>query len=63
MVRYERYTVKIKCPKCAENGQKTLEEPENPVWHGNHARVVSVTGNFKIKSEKITCGNCGSDVQ
>jgi hypothetical protein len=66
MARYEKVTTKVTCPKCGNEGTATWEETSNPVYHGEHSRVRSVTG-FTVTGgsagkQEATCDRCGTKV-
>jgi hypothetical protein len=61
MARYKKYTQTLTCA-CGNIGEVVFEEAENPVYHGDESRVVSVSG-FTIKTNELgkqeaECDSC-----
>lgn len=64
MAARDRYTSKIKCPKCAEEGVLHISEDDYPFMKKLHRAVDKVEGNFNAAMHgefeiKITCKACG----
>lgn len=66
MASRDRYSSKIKCPKCTEEGLLHISEDDYPFMKNLHRAVDKVDGNFHATMSgefeiKITCKACGEE--
>ena len=66
MAARDRYTSRIKCPKCKEEGVLHISEDDYPFMKKLHRDVDKVEGNFCAAMHgefkiKVTCKACGEE--
>jgi ribosomal protein S27E len=64
MAARDRYTRKIKCPKCAAEGVLHISEDDYPFMKKLHRDIDKVEGNFNASMQgefeiEISCKSCG----
>jgi len=63
MARKETYTVNLAHSGCAQSGDATIEEDENPVYAKTlHREIRSVPKGFSNRDSEIFCDACGSSI-